>query len=225
MENKNWKDLFEFDDVGKEIKQWAKWIAWILFITSTIVGIGMIVASVVMLFDSFDGIVWLSLFFGGMIEIVFGYIVARLEVILLYGFGELIDQTMQINHRQLRQEHTAEKKEVGKDKVKAVMTPRPAKQHTWRCPTCDRLIDKEPCQYCFPKQAEEQPAEDKPSNQHKWRCPTCNRMIQESPCPYCEPMWDDVVPVERTEQSWICPKCGTKNLNSRTDCWRCDYKI
>lgn len=188
MENKNWKDLFEFDDVGKEIKQWAKWIAWILFITSTIVGIGMIVASVVMLFDSFDGIAWLSLFFGGMIEIVLGYIVARLEVIVLYGFGELIDQTMQINHRQLRQEHTAGKKGVGKDKVKAVMPPRPAKQHTWRCPTC-------------------------------------NRMIQENPCPYCEPMWDDVVPVERTEQSWTCPKCGTKNLNSRTDCWRCDYKI
>ena len=27
-----------------------------------------------------------------------------------------------------------------------------------------------------------------------------------------------------SENNWNCPKCGTKNLNSRTTCWRCDYE-
>ena len=27
-----------------------------------------------------------------------------------------------------------------------------------------------------------------------------------------------------TENGWICPQCGQKNMNIRTTCWRCDYQ-
>ncbi len=198
MENTSFANLFEFDDVGKEIKQWAKWIAWILFIGSIVVGIGMIITSIVLLFDSFEFILWASLFFGGFLEIAFGYVAARLEVIVLYGFGELVDQAMQINRRLQPVKTPAAEKTTVPDKVKTMVPER------------ERIVVADTT---------------KRTDGHKWRCPTCNRMIHEDPCPYCEPMWNDVVEVERNDMNWTCPKCGTKNLNSRTDCWRCEYKV
>ncbi len=32
-------------------------------------------------------------------------------------------------------------------------------------------------------------------------------------------------PLSRNKVRWICSRCGTKNLNSRTDCWSCGAKI
>ena len=93
---------------------------------------------------------------------------ARKQVMLIYGFGELISQVMEINRRL--------------DKVKETEEV-PAKEVNAKAPA---QVTK---------------------NETK----------------------NDTVPGNSASSdpfgSWSCPKCGTKNLNSRKSCWRCEYEL
>lgn len=178
--------MFEFDDVGKEIKNWAKIFAWVSFIGSIVAGVVMLLYGLGVLIADFDIPLSFGLIGGGVASVVFGYFLARLEVIILYGFGELIDQVTQINQRQQQQDLAVARKKIEAEKEDRKKQTEEGKPLV--CKVCGKTIDREPCKYCIAKSKLN-------------------------------------TPLEKTDMNWTCPKCGTKNLNSRKNCWRCEYEL
>ena len=81
-----------FDNIGNKIKVLAKVLTWVGIIASIIAGVLSIVA----------GGQWDQnnpMILPGVLTIVGGSLAAWIGSFLLYGFGELIDQTMDINRR------------------------------------------------------------------------------------------------------------------------------
>ncbi len=79
-----------FDNIGRKIKTLAKWLAYLGFITSVISGIVLLIISLI----NFEHIGWQILLVP--IQIVLGCLISWLSVIILYGFGELIDKVSEI---------------------------------------------------------------------------------------------------------------------------------
>lgn len=86
--------MFEYLQVGKEIKGWAKFLAWLTFIPCILIGIGCLVLG---LFGGggFGG--FLLLIIVGAVVVIIGYVMARLSSMMLYATGELVDQVMVIS--------------------------------------------------------------------------------------------------------------------------------
>lgn len=95
-----------FKNIGKKIKTLAKIFYWIIFITYCLAGL------VFLVYGIYEGIVLFNANRStpGVISIVVGVVGAAFAVglgvlfgwlsnVLLYGFGELIDQTMDINRK------------------------------------------------------------------------------------------------------------------------------
>ena len=70
-----------YKDIGKKIKNWAKWIFVIEAISS-------IIAALIMMFSGDDGLLW------GFIMILAGPLLAFISTWILYAFGELVDKTI-----------------------------------------------------------------------------------------------------------------------------------
>lgn len=77
--------------VGKEIKKLANIIRILIFISYIIIGIGVYYFGV----EADETGVFAII---SVIIIVVGYIIAWLVTLILYGYGELIDQTMQTHY-------------------------------------------------------------------------------------------------------------------------------
>ncbi len=88
--------MFNFDDVGKQIKTIAKICAIIIFAGGVLAGFGILIGGCA----AGDGVgPFLLAFLVAAIVIGLSYLTARLSVIMMYGFGELIDQTTQLNRK------------------------------------------------------------------------------------------------------------------------------
>lgn len=83
-----------FPNVGKELKNWAKFFFFVIFIPFCLAGLVVFCGSIGQ---------GPKAFFGGLIVmaiiVVVGYFIARLNCILLYAFGELVDTNMEINRK------------------------------------------------------------------------------------------------------------------------------
>ncbi len=91
--------MFDYLQVGKEIKGWAKVLAWLTFIPFILMGI---VCLVLGLFGDggFGG--FLLFIIVGAVVVIIGYVMARLSSMMLYATGELVDQVMAINARVMK---------------------------------------------------------------------------------------------------------------------------
>lgn len=95
-----------FKNVGKKIKTLAKVFYWILFITYCLAGLILLVYAIyegIVLFNANrteHGILSIVVgVVGAAIAVGLGVLFGWLSNVLLYGFGELIDQTMEINRK------------------------------------------------------------------------------------------------------------------------------
>ena len=90
--------MFNFENVGKEIKMWAKTLAVLTFIPFCIGGLAVLFGAFAALGEAEGGAFLLGLI-GAALIVGVGYLVARLSAIILYGFGELVDKTSDTNER------------------------------------------------------------------------------------------------------------------------------
>lgn len=154
--------------VDKEIKIYAEKMFWSYFGRYLLIGALLALGTVYVGIENESKFI---LFIGLMLSvyiILHGWDKARRQVMLIYGFGELISQVMDINRRL---ETAKETESVSSEKVIAESTEHATKQETKN--------------------------DTDPGN-------------SASSDPF---------------GSWTCPKCGTKNLNSRKNCWRCEYEL
>ena len=119
------ENLDIFTDIGKKIKGMARTIALIEIINSYILAIVIFILS----FFDFEALWWLLLV--SFVVIVLGYSIAWASSYLLYGFGELIDKTCEIekNTRGNRNEIIAQPSPK-KEKVETVAKPKGVKVAT-----------------------------------------------------------------------------------------------
>jgi hypothetical protein len=87
--------MFDFDEVGKDIKGLARTLGYIIFAGFVISAITCFIGG----FASKSGPMILLMLLLAVVILVIGYFVSRVSVMLLYGFGELIDNVMSINER------------------------------------------------------------------------------------------------------------------------------
>ena len=80
-----------YADIGKKIKNWAKWIFMIEAIASVVGAIGM-------LFAAEDGVMIIT----ALLALILGPVLAWVSSWILYAFGELVDKTA-ANERNTRQ--------------------------------------------------------------------------------------------------------------------------
>ena len=123
-----------FRNVGKEIKVWAQ-IAYVIgIIVSVAAGVVRILSAIDA--DNFD------LALGGFLIIVCGCIAARLSVIVLYAFGELVETTSMINQKMSALLNRAVyERNVAQDKTEG------NERKTWNCPTCNAENSNQ-CAFC-----------------------------------------------------------------------------
>ena len=86
--------MFSYDNIGGKIKGWAKWIFAIEAIAAVIAGIVIMVEN--------EGAILV-----GLLVIIFGPIVAWVSSWLLYGFGQLIENSDIIaeEHKRVNEKH------------------------------------------------------------------------------------------------------------------------
>ena len=94
-----------FKNVGKKIKGLAKVFYWIIFAVYCISALGFLGYAIIrgsetLNYDTTTG--WLIIgvgVFGAAVTVGLGFLFAWLSTIFIYGFGELIDQTVEINQK------------------------------------------------------------------------------------------------------------------------------
>ena len=132
-----WNNIM-FNDIGAKIKKLARFIAWFDIVVSILGGIAMIIISL----TDFEYL-W-YLFVLAPVAVVFGCLSAWLSVIMLYGFGEIIDKLTAIEQNTRQQEQGATEKAGLTTPAKSpVLTKAPASKPTrptsypdgWTC-TC-----------------------------------------------------------------------------------------
>ncbi len=176
---KEWTRIM-FDDIGNKIKNVAVATTWAGIFLSIIEGIITFFCGIIY-FDDYG-----YLLLVGPVSAVIGCIAAWLGSLVLYGFGQLI-----VNTDKPRKEASVEES-VRNLNIKAPFVTR-------NTPV-----------------AASSPAP------HSWRCSTCGRMIDKNPCPFCADTKSEEIVTD--ESGWICPRCGKRNLNSRSNCWSCGFK-
>lgn len=83
---RDWNSIM-FDDAGVKIQKMAKVLAWIQIVTSIIGGVFMVLGALINLED-----LWWMLFLAPVVTAI-GCVSAWLSVIVLYGFGELVENS------------------------------------------------------------------------------------------------------------------------------------
>lgn len=156
-----------FNNIGSKIKTVAKVIACINIVIST-------VASVIMLANglvNFDE-QWILVFIAPLVFIV-GFVMAWLSVILLYGFGELIDATCNNEKNTRNILNILQQNENGKEFAFA----QPVKE----CAAKEAVVNNT----VTPKFNYNKAPETVIQVAHKWRCDGCGKMRTQSPCEFC----------------------------------------
>ena len=127
-----------YENIGSKIKNWAKWI----FI---IEAIGAIITGLVLLFTDEDLILY------GFLTLVCGPIVAWVSSWILYGFGELVEKTVD-NENNTRQILKKLNEKSTTNNVILIEKTTNAKQavdsHKWRCDGCGNMRTQTPCEHC-----------------------------------------------------------------------------
>ena len=143
-------DLFEFNDVGKEIKDIAKQNAKVMFVLMSVFGGLVVIAGLIIMFASSFWLGLLGIVFGALL-IYIGYAVARRSVLMMFAFGEIVDHIVSIDKKLEASPETSgpaqSATQVGTvctqtDNRKSYYTsqpvrPAPAKENQWIC-SCGR---------------------------------------------------------------------------------------
>ena len=120
-----------FDDIGGKIKTLAKVITVIGFILSFIVGL------VLMIEISF---------LSGLLTVIFGCLAAWIGSFLLYGFGELIDNTARIEDKMKKEKGNAFKNQEMEQPVKQAA---PTNDFLAKYKTTQKTVRRANCPHCY----------------------------------------------------------------------------
>ena len=129
-----------YENIGKKIKAWAKWI----FIVEAIAAI---IGGLLLIFDG-EGLI-------GFVILIAGPFVAWVSSWLLYAFGELVEKTVanESNTRNILKKLT---ETPPNDFAKATpntqidgITNTNTPTHKWRCDSCGNMKRTQtPCEFC-----------------------------------------------------------------------------
>ena len=134
-----------FENVGEKIRNYAKGLFIVQVVMYIIGGIVMVAVS-----DGEAGLI-----IAGLVMLLLGWVIAWLNSVFIYGFGELIVKTTEIerNTRGIQKQSNetiidsvTEKEETNEEEVPKKI------EHRWRCSDCGNLISKTPCPFCAKKQ-------------------------------------------------------------------------
>ena len=129
-----------FDNVGKELKKMAETIAKLIRILHVLIGLVLIVVGCALFGEDIPIAVGIAFLLVGIGVIGWGDTLARLIVIALYAYGELVEKVVSIEGilvgKNESDENKSEKKKVNK---KVVPAPKTGKNPdgSWQCIFCD----------------------------------------------------------------------------------------
>lgn len=155
----DWKKLlsgdFMYDRVGKQIKELAKTIAFLILFLSLLGAIAVVVLALVKAEGLYFWNFLLSLLPAFLILLI-GYMVAWLSGLMLYGFGELIDRAASIDDKLENGAKTPEASVSAKPKT-AQLSPakdifasarNTTSNQVKRCPYCGDVVKLGRCEMC-----------------------------------------------------------------------------
>ena len=109
-----------FENIGKKIKTYAEFMTWVGIISSVIIGF----------------VLMSSNFFVGFLVIILGSILSWISSFVLYGFGELVDQTSRIADNLCGEQYKVTNCEVcGKESDELVQIEVDGEE-LWVCKNC-----------------------------------------------------------------------------------------
>lgn len=154
-----------FNNVGEKIETFAKVIVWLGIIGSIIGGI---------IFISSENIGM------GIAIIIGGPIVSWLSSLILYGFGQLIensDYLVNAIYNISSNQYTSLSQSLANDTDGNLST------HKWRCPKCNQMISSLPCEFCGYRQEDDNTI--KTENQQEDNVvPQTENKPEDNPMPY-----------------------------------------
>ena len=135
-----------FDNIGEKIKSSAIVLLVIGIIASLILGISQISNAVETskyssYFSSYAGTVEGASVLGGILTIVFGSIISLIASYILYGFGQLIDSTQNIE-KKLSSQSFAEVNNLTDSSASFSSTTQALSDGQWACPNCNTVNSK-----------------------------------------------------------------------------------
>lgn len=155
-------EIFNFENIGGKIKNYAKWSCWI---TILLIWIAAPILCILLAIDYVE-LCWIPLV-SGLVAPFFVWIGSW----TLYAFGEFVEKTSE--------------NESNTKQILIKLNEKNTRKHEEKIEYEVKKSTKVPVKEPF--------AKDIPETQE-------NTM---------------------TDMYWICGKCKTKNLNTRTDCWSC----
>ncbi len=184
--------MFDFDEVGKDIKGLAKVLGYIIFAGFVISAIACLIGG----FATENGPMIILMLLLAVVILMIGYYVSRVSVMLLYGFGELIDNVMSINGR-------VEKLEKKGSPTSANSEPKPAPAAPAKMaanvnqsqPSGEKIPTGKGVEMEKQKETADKPASVKPEwvDEGTVTCPVCGR-VQKADRKCC---WDCGVKFDR----------------------------
>lgn len=181
-----WLDIL-YDNIGRRIKAWAKWIFLAEAISVIIAGLFLII------YDEF---------LKGLLILLLGPIIVYVSTWLLYGFGELIEKTSENEYNtrkiaKLLSDQSESSNSVCKPEADFAYNNNQQKHGNqfnsmnfsivdMNTITCNECGYKQPfgsvsCRNCGAKFKKHSVA---PSG-HAWRCQHCGKMRYKTPCEHC----------------------------------------
>ena len=205
-----------FNNIGGKIKGWAVGTFILESIAAIVTGLGIFI-------EADDGAFWI-----GTLVILGGILVAYVSVLLIYGLGELIENSA-ASREELREIHWELSKLSASPKNGAVSSKaqpaagsssRPAAKSGHRPNVQPSAVPKRPL----------------PGGEGEIICPTCGTAQRESrtSCFDCgQEFRRPSVPSTETarepspggDEKVICPHCGTAQRGSRTICFNCRQEL
>ncbi len=166
--------MFDFDEVGKDIKGLAKVLGYIIFTGFVILAIACFVGGVA----TENGPTIILMLLLAVVILVVGYYVSRVSVMLLYGFGEMIDNVMSINGRveKLEKKNVAASTNTAAKSVPDTSV-RTSTSDSQSQPRYDAIPAEKRIEMEKQKPAEEKPESVKPVfiDEDTVTCPVCGR--------------------------------------------------
>lgn len=191
--------MYMFKRVGKEIKVWATVLFILQLIPVVLLGLAAIGAGFILSDQMGEEYFVVLGIVAGILIIVVGYVLARLNAITLYARGEAVDRLMRIDERlkQLEQQRTS--------------APAPAPAPV---PTPGFTPDYAPGTfYSAPPAPAPQPV-----------APVFTPPVEEPEEDATVAAVPPVSPVIPAAREWFCPVCGQKNDSDGSWCRNCGTK-
>ncbi len=129
-----------FDNVGKELKIIAEITAKYIIFLHVLIGLPLIIIGCALFAEDIPIVVGIVLLLAGVGIILYGFSSARLQIIKLYAYGELVEKVVSIEGKLVGKNGSArndgEKKKVIKKVVPAPKTEKNP-DGSWQCIFCD----------------------------------------------------------------------------------------